>query len=113
MQSKTNDSNLKIGVVGAGSWGTALANLLALKGYFVDHWVFEKEVKEEMAAFRENKVFLPGFSLSANLNPNNDLGQVAAKKDILLVVVPSHVMRETLKRAAKEISAKESCFPCQ
>ncbi len=40
--------SLRIGVVGAGSWGTALSNLLALKGYKVDLWVFEQEVIEQI-----------------------------------------------------------------
>jgi glycerol-3-phosphate dehydrogenase (NAD(P)+) len=104
MLNKKNHDHLKVGVVGAGSWGTALANLLAVKGYVVDHWVFEKEVQEEMTVLRENKVFLPGFPLSANLNPSNDLAEVVTGKNILLFVVPSHVMRETLKRAAKHIA---------
>jgi glycerol-3-phosphate dehydrogenase (NAD(P)+) len=64
---------VKIGVVGAGSWGTALADLLALKGFKVDLWVFEKEVKEQIQEYRENKVFLPGFQLSENIFPSNDI----------------------------------------
>jgi glycerol-3-phosphate dehydrogenase (NAD(P)+) len=88
-------SKLKIGVVGAGSWGTALANLLASKGYKIDWWVFEKEVKEQILQSGENTVFLPGFKLSSNLNPSNDLAEVVSAKDVVLVVVPSHVVRQT------------------
>ncbi len=40
----TTDTNLRLGVVGAGSWGTALANLLAGKGYALDLWVFEEDI---------------------------------------------------------------------
>lgn len=83
----------RIGVVGAGSWGTALAKLLADKGYVLDLWVFEPEVKEEIEKNRENKVFLPGFSLPENLVPTNDLEVVVKDKDLVLVVVPSHCMR--------------------
>ena len=90
----------KIGVVGAGSWGTALANLLAEKGYPVDLWVFEKEVKDQILHHRENRVFLPEISLSDNLRPTNDLAAAVAGKDLVLVVVPSHVMRETAGRMA-------------
>jgi len=82
-----------IGVVGAGSWGTALAKLLADKGFFVDLWVFEPEVKEQIENDRENKVFLPGFDLPENLVPHNDLETVVKDKDLVLVVVPSHCMR--------------------
>ncbi|MGD9016923.1 MAG: NAD(P)H-dependent glycerol-3-phosphate dehydrogenase [Desulfobacterales bacterium] len=85
--------NARIGVVGAGSWGTALANLLAEKGYGVDLWVFETEVCRQIASHGENRVFLPGVSLSRRLTPSTDLSAVAMEKDMILVVVPSHVMR--------------------
>jgi len=97
-----NDAN--IGVLGAGSWGTALANLLGLKGFKVDLWVFEKEVKEQIEAFRENKVFLPGFSLSTKLFPSNDIAGVVSEKDLVLIVVPSHVMRETAQKVSGLLS---------
>ena len=61
-----NIKAIDIGVVGAGSWGTALANLLCNKGYSVDLWVYEKEVKKQIEQSGENQYFLPGFSLSAN-----------------------------------------------
>ena len=57
--------NFKIGVVGGGSWGTALANLLASKGYVVNLWVYEKEVKDQIHETGENKTFLPDVGLSA------------------------------------------------
>ncbi len=94
------DPDLKIGVVGAGSWGTALANLLGCKGYCLDLWVFEPEVCRQIEKHRENKVFLPGVSLSPNLHPSNDLNAVVAQKNLVLLVVPSHLMRETTKRMA-------------
>lgn len=84
---------MKIGVIGAGAWGTALANLLANKGLDVALWVFEQEVCTDILEERENKVFLPGIPLSQNIRPSNDLDRVAANKDILLLVVPSHVFR--------------------
>jgi len=95
--------NLKVGVVGGGSWGTALANLLCLKGFKVDLWTFEKEVKNQIKKNRENKLFLPGFSLSTNLFPSNDIARVVSDKDLLLVVVPSHVMRETALKFAEHV----------
>ncbi|MFZ7128568.1 MAG: NAD(P)H-dependent glycerol-3-phosphate dehydrogenase [Desulfobacterales bacterium] len=93
----------RIGVVGAGSWGTALANLLAEKGFTVDLWVFEPEIAREITDRRENTVFLPGVELSENLRPTNDLAQAAGAKDLVLVVVPSHVMREVGRRLASII----------
>ena len=99
-----NDDNLKIGVVGAGSWGTALANLLAQKGFPVDLWVFEKEVEEQIRDRRENEVFLPGIRLSENLAPSNDIARVVTDKDFLITVVPSHLVRTVAGEMAPHVS---------
>ncbi len=104
MNNGININDVRMGVVGAGSWGTALANLLANKGLKVSHWVFEKEVKEQIERYRENKVFLPGFSLSTNLFPSNDISSVVSGKNVLLIVVPSHVMRETADKISAYVS---------
>ena len=100
MERMVDIKTTRIGVVGAGSWGTALAKLLADKGFPLDLWVFEPEVKEQIEQDRENKVFLPGFKLSENIRPTNDLAQAVADKDLVLVVVPSHCMRGTSEQMA-------------
>jgi len=97
--------NTRIGVVGAGSWGTALADLLATKGFGVDLWVFEPEVQAQIAETRENQVFLPGFALSANITPTTDIARAVTGKDLVLLVVPSHVMRQTAQRLAGHLGA--------
>jgi glycerol-3-phosphate dehydrogenase (NAD(P)+) len=89
---------VRIGVVGAGSWGTALANLLAEKGYPIDLWVFEPDICQQIAELRENKTFLPGVTLSENLIPTTDISIAVSNKDVILIVVPSHVVRETANR---------------
>ena len=61
-------TSYKIGVVGAGSWGTALANLLATKGYPVDLWVYEAFVRDEILNHRENRTFLPGVTTTPDLS---------------------------------------------
>ena len=99
-----NIDSMKIGVVGAGSWGTSLANLLGLKGFKVDLWAFEKEVRDQIHKDRENKVFLPGISLSANLLPSNDLDEVVSGKDLVMIVVPSHFVRETALKVSGIVS---------
>jgi glycerol-3-phosphate dehydrogenase (NAD(P)+) len=96
--------DIKIGVVGAGSWGTALANLLADKGYFVSLWAYESEVEKQILNERENKIFLPGVKLSERLIPSGDLTHVVSGKDLLLVVVPSHVMREISEKFSPHVS---------
>jgi glycerol-3-phosphate dehydrogenase (NAD(P)+) len=88
----------KIAVIGAGSWGTALANLLADKGLAVDLWVREPEVYQQIKQERENKVFLPNVILSSNLNPVQSFSQALAGKELVVMVVPSHVFREILQQ---------------
>ncbi|MEJ2284751.1 MAG: 2-dehydropantoate 2-reductase N-terminal domain-containing protein, partial [Desulfobacterales bacterium] len=105
-QEKIEPGNIKIGVVGAGSWGTALANLLASKGFSIDWWVFEKEVIHQIQSSGENQFFLPDIKLSANLKPHNELAAVVSGKDLLLLVVPSHVLRDTALKMADHVSEK-------
>jgi len=95
----------KIGVVGAGSWGTALANLLALKGAVIDLWAFEEDVRLQIENKLENETFLPGIKLSPNIKPTGDLEKVSRDKDMILLVVPSHVMRETAEKMKPYVSA--------
>jgi glycerol-3-phosphate dehydrogenase (NAD(P)+) len=98
----------KIGVIGAGSWGTAIASMLGMKGYAVDLWAYEPEVRDSIAETHENKLFLPGIQLSENISPSNDLEKVTADKDLVVVVVPSHVMRETSARFAGFLSERSA-----
>ena len=105
MEIHSDVPDMKIGVVGAGSWGTALANLLASKGYPIDWWVFEEELCRQLEEKRENTVFLPKVILSENLRPTNNLTQVVAHKDLVLVVVPSHVMRQVTAQMASHLEA--------
>jgi len=95
----------KIAVVGAGSWGTAIADLLATKGYQVDLWVFEKEVRDHIEKFHENKLFLPDHMLAPNLSSSNDLAGVVSDKNLIVIVVPSHVMRAVTQKMAGHLSA--------
>ena len=97
---------LKVGVVGAGSWGTALANHLALKGLGVDLWVRERDVFRQIRDRRTNETFLPGIWLSEKIQPAQSLRKMALEKDLVLIVVPSHVFRNTLHKLAPYLSAE-------
>jgi glycerol-3-phosphate dehydrogenase (NAD(P)+) len=88
----------RIGVVGAGSWGTTLANLLADKGYPVDLWVFEEDLCKIIQETRENTFYLPGFQLHGNLRVSHDLETVVRDHELLLMVVPSHVYRQVARQ---------------
>jgi len=88
----------KIGVVGAGSWGTALAHLLALAGHEVVLWAYEPELVEILQRDRENKTYLPGVILPENLIYTNDLKDVSRNQEFVLMVPPSQRMRGLLDR---------------
>ncbi len=104
MNRMIDTAKTRIGVVGGGSWGTALAKLLADKGFVLDLWVFESEVKELIEKERENKIFLPNIKLPDNIIPSNDLEAVVKEKDLVLVVVPSHCMRDVAEQMKNFIS---------
>ena len=82
-----------IGVIGAGAWGTALALLLAGKGHDVALWMYEKDLAEETARTRENRVYLPGFILPANIAVTSRLETAVTGRPYILSVAPSHTVR--------------------
>ncbi|MGD2126534.1 MAG: NAD(P)H-dependent glycerol-3-phosphate dehydrogenase [Desulfobacteraceae bacterium] len=86
----------RIGVIGAGGWGTTLANLLAEKGCRVDLWVREEEVFRQIKEERVNRTFLPDRELVPELKPVMSFEEALLEKELLLVVVPSHVFRDVL-----------------
>ncbi len=103
-KNEIDPSTFKIAVVGAGSWGTAIADLLACKGFQISLWVFETEVRDQIEQIQENTLFLPGHTLSANISPSNDLADVVADKDLIVIVVPSHLMRAMTNKMSGHIS---------
>lgn len=86
-----------LAIIGAGAWGTALALLLAENGHSFPLWVYEKDLSETMKTNRENTLFLPGFSLPENIQPTSSLKEAVEDKSAVLLVVPTHVMRATIK----------------
>lgn len=95
----------KIAVVGAGSWGTALAFHLACKGLEVKLWAYEDEVAGQIKEYRENKIYLPEVILPDNIEPSTDLGVVVKDMEIVVMVVPSHFMRNIIGEMSDYISS--------
>ncbi|MDY7032994.1 MAG: NAD(P)H-dependent glycerol-3-phosphate dehydrogenase [Thermodesulfobacteriota bacterium] len=94
----------EIGVIGAGSWGTTLANLLAEKGYTVVLWVFEPDLCQIIEKEHENPVYLPNFPLSKNIIPTTSIAKTCKDKDIVVSVTPSHVVRSVISQAIPHFS---------
>lgn len=88
---------MKIGVIGAGSWGTTLANVLAKKGHDVTLWVYEAELAKRLQETGVNDLYLDGITLSSKLAYTNNLAEAAKNSQLILLVSPSQVMRHVLK----------------
>jgi len=82
-----------IGVVGAGAWGTALAQTMALAGHDVTLWAHEAETVDAIRSRRENRTFLPGIELHPDIEPTGELTEVAACDVVLLVTPAQHLRR--------------------
>ena len=90
----------KIGVVGAGGWGTALSILLGDQGVPVTLWGYEAAQIAAMKSDGENRTYLPGVKLPANVRPTTSFSDVT-DADVVLLVTPSRNMRETLQHLAQ------------
>lgn len=90
---------MRIGVIGGGSWGTALARLLAELDHDVHLWFHNPAVQREACARRENVVYLPGFPFCDGLKTTTSMEEAVAGSALLVAVCPSHVMREVMAQA--------------
>ncbi len=88
---------MKIAVIGSGSWGTAIAVLLADKGNDVCLWSYIQEETDRLNADRENREFLPGIKLSDNIICTHDMGECIADAEVVVTAVPSPATRVTAK----------------
>lgn len=86
-------------VLGAGSWGTALAKLLADKGFTTKLWGRRADLVEAIRATHVNERYLPGIALPSSLLPTSSLPDALLGADLVLVVVPSHGLRELVRDA--------------
>ncbi len=93
----------KIGVIGAGAWGTAVAAHLCRMGHEVTIWAYESEVAASIAEVRENTIYLPGFTLPEKLMPTTDMAE-ACKAQIVVIACPSSFFRHIVLDAADYIS---------
>jgi len=92
-----------IGIIGAGSWGTAIASLLAHNGHRITLWVYEDEVCKHIANHRENHVYLPGIPIPDLVRPTQSFSEASTKKDLIVSAVPSQLVRQIMSKCVPSI----------
>ncbi len=95
---------MKCAVIGAGAWGTALANLLADNGHPTILWAHERDVADSINGTHENRRFLNGVMLSPELRATNDPETAVTKADVVVFAAPSHVLRGVVASMAPFIA---------
>jgi glycerol-3-phosphate dehydrogenase (NAD(P)+) len=94
---------MRIAVIGAGSWGTATAGLLAKKGHDVRLWALEEEVVAGINENRHNPMYLSDVVLPENLRATHDMGEALEGAEAAIMVVVSHAMREVAEKVKPHI----------
>ena len=92
------NSQPKIGIVGAGAWGTTIGKVLAEKGFAVDIWCFEQDLAAEINTAHTNTRYLPSVTLPPNLRASNQMLEVADDKDYLFLAIPSLFLLSNIKQ---------------
>ena len=95
---------MRCAVIGAGAWGTALANLLAGNEHDTRLWAYEREVVASIREKRENVVFLGGFALDERLHATNDQGEALDGAELIVYATPSHHLRRIARAGAASVS---------
>lgn len=103
------DRKMKIAVIGAGAWGTTIAQHLNKTGHKITLWEFDKS-RLEYLKNRRHPLFFPHVKLSKNIVLTNDIAQAVTKKDIIVLAVPSQTMRATVKKIKRHINAADRIF---
>lgn len=101
-----------IAVIGAGSWGTALAKILAERHDRVCLWAHEPEVVEGIQKNRRNPLFLADIELPAHLRVSNSLSEVLSSADLVVSVLPSHVLTRVWQQAAPFLAPQALLVNC-
>ena len=94
---------MKCAVIGAGAWGTALANVLAANGHAVALWAREPDVVDAINAARENRRFLPGVCVSESVTATGTIGSALGNAELVTFVAPSHALRDVVVEGAPSI----------
>lgn len=95
---------MNISILGAGAWGSTIADLLANKGYNVKLWVREHKLLQDLKTKRENTMFLPGIKLAKNLLFTQSFDELLDNCNILVIAIPARFLRATLEQIKDRIN---------
>ena len=106
------NSGDRVSVIGAGSWGTALACHLGRAGHDVRLWAYEPEVAESVNELHKNSKFLSDCLLNENVSCFNTFGEAISGSSLVLLVMPSHVYRQVLAKASEHLAPGAVLVSC-
>lgn len=98
---------MKIAIIGAGSWGTALAVVLDSNGHEVCLWAREQEIADNINTQNHNPTYLPDLEIPASISCSTDLQATTRDRDMIVFATPSHTMREVASKVKPFLSGNE------
>lgn len=87
---------MKIGIIGAGGWGTAVSNIFSQNGHSSVLWCFEQETADDININRRNSVFLPNCEISEHVSASTDIEDLS-DSDYLVIATPTQFIRQTIR----------------
>jgi glycerol-3-phosphate dehydrogenase (NAD(P)+) len=102
----------RVGVVGAGSWGTTLSKILGENGHPTLVWAFEQDVCDQINSEHRNERFMPGAELPPQVIATRDVAEVCRECGFILMVVPSHVFREVARAMGDRLHGEQVVVHC-
>jgi len=90
--------SFKVAIIGAGAWGTTLSSMIAQKSIKTAIWAYKKETAEDINRLRENREFLPGIAVAAQVFATHDLREAVSGAKYIILASPSHTLRNILKK---------------
>eukprot|EP00887_Chlorella_sp_A99_P004238 scaffold15.g4238.t1 len=110
--SSLSSERVRVGVIGGGAWGTALALHSARMGHDTLIWALEKEVADAINTQHENTTYLKGYPLPESLRASNDLAEVAGYGELVLFVIPTPFVERTVGQIADTLRDDQIVVSC-
>ena len=101
-----------ITIIGAGSWGTTLAVILARRGYNINLWVRSEITYKEIKNFKKNLKYTGDLTIPENVTPFMNLKDGFGNPEIVIFAVPSHALREIINKFYDELNEKVKHIRC-